>query len=105
MKNKMKKFLCVVSMLLLSATLQAENIVFPVDSRVINIKTNYGAVGDGVTDDTNAILNAIKENVSKNKIIYFPNGTYLVSNRLEWRDASGEFQAYLSFQGQSRANT
>ncbi|MCF6263047.1 MAG: glycoside hydrolase family 55 protein [Xanthomonadales bacterium] len=105
MKNKMKKFLCFASLLFLSAALQAENIEFPTDSGVINIKTAYGAKGDGVTDDTQAIVNAIKAHVGKNKIIYFPNGTYLVSDRLAWRDSSGEFQAYLSFQGQSRANT
>jgi len=101
----MMKFLCCVSLIFLSSALQAENIEFPADSGVINVKARYGAVGDGVTDDTKAILNAIKENAGKNKVIYFPNGTYLVSDRLEWRDSSGEFTAYLTFQGQSRTNT
>jgi len=34
---------------------------------------DYGAIGDGVTDDTTAILSAISEN----KNIYFPQGTFL----------------------------
>ncbi len=124
-KNKVKKLLCFSSLLFLSVALQAENsmfplckdnligaapqddgIVFPVGARVIDITLPpYNAAGDGVTDDTDEILNAIKANIGHDKIIYFPNGTYLVSNTLEWRDASEKFRAYLSFQGQSRANT
>jgi hypothetical protein len=37
--------------------------------------------------------------------IYFPAGTYLVSNRLDWRDEHGNFQPYLTLQGESRATT
>ncbi|MCF6226189.1 MAG: glycoside hydrolase family 55 protein [Xanthomonadales bacterium] len=106
MKNKMKKFLCFASLLFLSAALQAENIVFPADSGVIDITGDpYNAKGDGVTDDTQAILSAIRDHLGKQKIIYFPNGTYLVSDRLEWRNSDGKFSAYLTFQGQSRAKT
>lgn len=43
----------------------------------INVK-NYGAVGDGVTDDTTAIKNAIKSNYA----VYFPNGEYIVSDTI-----------------------
>jgi hypothetical protein len=68
---------------------------------------DYGAKGDGVTDDTAAIQRAISRNVGEQAMqtIYFPAGTYLVSNRLEWRDEHGNFQPYLTLQGESRDST
>ncbi|NMG05964.1 glycosyl hydrolase family 28-related protein [Brasilonema sp. UFV-L1] len=72
---------------------------------VINVKTQYGAKGNGVADDTQAIQKAIQENVGTNKIVYFPKGTYLVSDRLEWRDKNGKWQSQLWLQGQNRATT
>lgn len=44
---------------------------------VYNVK-NYGAVGDGVTDDTAAIQATIAA-AGAGGVIYFPKGTYLVS--------------------------
>jgi hypothetical protein len=44
---------------------------------VINVK-DYGAVGDGVTDDTTAI-NAASDASSEGDIIYFAAGSYLIS--------------------------
>ena len=38
----------------------------------INVKSDYGAVGDGVTDDTTAITNALAAGDN----IYFPAGNY-----------------------------
>ena len=81
--------------------------VFPADSGVANIK-NYGAKGDGLTDDTLAIQTAIQSvsrGYGQQGTIYFPNGTYLVSKALEWRNGQGDWWPYLNFQGQSRTNT
>ncbi|NJR74213.1 MAG: hypothetical protein HC773_12280 [Scytonema sp. CRU_2_7] len=72
---------------------------------VINVKIQYGAKGNGVADDTQAIQKAIQENVGTNRILYFPKGTYLVSDRLEWRDKNGKWQSQLWLQGQNRATT
>ncbi|MGH8873658.1 MAG: glycosyl hydrolase family 28-related protein [Acidimicrobiia bacterium] len=80
-------------------------VLFPDDSGVINVKKVYGASGDGVTDDTAALQKAIQENVGKSRILYLPNGTYLVSDALEWRDSEGRWQPFLTLQGESREGT
>jgi hypothetical protein len=40
----------------------------------VNVKTDFGATGNGTTDDSTAIQNAI--NAAANKRLYFPPGTY-----------------------------
>jgi Pectate lyase superfamily protein len=63
---------------------RSEDIVFPSDAGVLNVKTQYGAKGDGVTDDTVAIQAALNAYPNGQRIIYLPNGTYLVSETLSW---------------------
>lgn len=46
---------------------------------IVNVR-NYGALGDGVNDDYNAIQNCISDNVGK--IIFIPSGTYAVSQTI-----------------------
>ncbi|WP_009632914.1 glycosyl hydrolase family 28-related protein [Synechocystis sp. PCC 7509] len=77
----------------------------PANSGIINVK-DYGAKGDSITDDTQAIQTAIQSvnrNNSKHVTIYFPNGTYVVSNSLKWLDSQGKWWPYLSFEGESQA--
>jgi hypothetical protein len=50
----------------------------------INVKS-YGALGNGVTDDTQAIRNAILA-VPVGGILYFPYGTYMISGILTFPD-------------------
>jgi hypothetical protein len=78
-------------------------VVFPSDSSVIDIRS-AGAVGDGVHDDTAIIQNAINT-APPSAVIYFSNGTYLVSSPLLWRGISGTWRAYLTLQGQSQSRT
>lgn len=82
---------------------------FPADfTTIVNVKIRYGARGDGSTDDTAALQRAISENVGTSRILYFPNGTYLVSNRLEWRrpqDAARPWTAFLTLMGQNQNST
>jgi hypothetical protein len=47
-----------------------------------NVKTNYGAVGDGVTDDTAAIQKALTGLGPNNPTLYFPAGTYRITQTL-----------------------
>lgn len=47
---------------------------------------NYGAVGDGLTDDTVAIQNLISDVDVYGSTIYFPPGSYLINNTLEFNN-------------------
>src|SRR5579872_7458033 len=44
----------------------------------------FGAVGDGVTDDTTAIQNAANDAAHKGVGVFFPPGTYLHANAVEF---------------------
>lgn len=55
----------------------------------INVKTDFGAVGNGVTDDTTAINNAIAAANLSGAPIFFPAGTYRVTSSLTPITASG----------------
>lgn len=63
------------------------------NNRVFNVR-DYGAVGDGVTDDTAAIQAAIAAcNTAGGGTVFFPRGTYEVSTGLtppNWCVLSGE---------------
>jgi hypothetical protein len=55
--------------------------VFPADAGVVDVtRAPYRAKGDGHTDDTRAIQQALDDHPSSDKIIYLPNGTYVISD-------------------------
>lgn len=70
---------------------------------VFNVK-EYGAVGDGVADDTAAIQAALQAAADLGRphgdfsVVYLPDGEYKVSDTLSWRN-------YRTLQGQSREGT
>jgi Pectate lyase superfamily protein len=81
---------------------------FPSDSGMLNVKTVFGAVGDGVTDDTAAIQSAISATVHQqatSRILYFPAGTYLVKQPLVWKNTQGQWVSQLTFQGENQNTT
>lgn len=88
--------------------LRAESIVFPKDAGVIDVtKSPYFAKGDGRTDDTEAIQQALMDNPSTNRIIYLPDGVYILSGPLRWPGSEDPElnQRATILQGQSRNGT
>ncbi|PTY06493.1 hypothetical protein DB346_00990 [Verrucomicrobia bacterium LW23] len=65
---------------------------------------DYGAVGDGQTDDTAAIQRAIQDRKFTVQL-YFPPGTYLVSDTLVGLGRTGEPQCWMQFYGSGRSVT
>jgi hypothetical protein len=88
-----------------SAHSQEQN-VYPEGIGWVNVKERYGAKGDGVTDDTEAIRAALSnrnEPYLDRVSLYFPDGVYLVSDTLVY--ASDYYDCCVSIQGQSREGT
>jgi hypothetical protein len=65
-----------------------------------NVKTSYGATGDGVTDDTAAIQRGLNSLGPNNPTLYFPTGTYRITQTLTLAG-----QQYVNVIGQDPANT
>jgi hypothetical protein len=90
---------------------QVEEIIFPDDERaVLNVMKEFGAKGDGVADDTDALQNAI-EQIGKgqyNRFIYLPNGTYRITRPLIFKGPGDAVQGSMIgpwVYGQSRDRT
>ena len=79
--------------------METAKVVYPLDANFINVR-DYGAKGDGTTDDTEAIRQAVLENIMLHRTLYFPAGTYLVSDVIEWRRENGTFGSFLTWQGE-----
>lgn len=92
----------------LMATASAKDITFPDDAGLIDItKPPYEMKGDGTTDNTQALRKAFQDYRGTNRTLYFPNGTYLFSDRI---NISGDAESlphsadrFLHIQGQSQA--
>lgn len=68
-----------------------------------NVK-NYGALGDGSTDDTGAIRAAITAATANGGIIFFPPGTYQLSGTLTLPN-SVSYGPSITLQGSGRTST
>ena len=81
-----------------------DTVVYPVDANFINVR-DYGAKGNGSDDDTAAIIRAVRDNLSEHRTIFFPAGTYLVSDTIDWKKENGVFGAFLTWQGEGTKKT
>lgn len=60
-----------------------------ISSPIANVK-DFGAKADGVTDDYQAIVDAINSvKKSTPAVIYFPEGTYLIKSKISLQDCDG----------------
>ena len=81
--------------------LAGEQVAFPADSNVRDVtKPPYNAVGDGKTDCTRAIQNAIDDG----GVIWLPNGVYLISDQLRY-STGARVPSRTTLHGQSIAGT
>lgn len=82
---------------------------FPVSPAVIDVtKPPYSAKGDGTTDDTAALQKALNDVMGLHKVLYIPNGTYLISDTLNWTNKNSNGSTAYGFnwlQGQDAAKT
>jgi Pectate lyase superfamily protein len=109
-KKKSKILFIVCSLCCIHHFCLAQNIIFPSDAGVLNVKNPpFNAVGDGVTDDTRAILDALDSATIDyryiNMTVYIPNGTYLVSNQIEYPTNGNIVTMLVQVQGQSEQGT
>ena len=80
------------------------DVTLPANAGHLSVRRHFGAVGDGVTDDTAAIQKAFSDLDSHQAssdgtyVLYFPAGKYLVSDTVKW----GRFLRVI---GESRENT
>jgi hypothetical protein len=68
-----------------------------------NIKTDFGAKGDGVTDDTEAFRQAIL--FGQPRTIYIPKGIYLISDSLRYGEGSTKDKKRTLLIGECRTET
>jgi hypothetical protein len=84
-----------------AAHADSREVIYPADASIANVR-DFGAKGDGVTDDTQALLRACRANDgsqdTNNRIVYLPEGTYLVQNTID-------FLRFMVLQGQNRDRT
>ena len=68
-----------------------------IPSGFVSVK-NFGAVGDGVTDDSDAIISALSQNLS----VFFPQGTYKITKQIVIPNGGsllGEAGSVIDFHG------
>jgi hypothetical protein len=82
--------------------LHAAEITFP-PGAVINMREE-GLRGDG-SDQTDLFEKILTRYVGSYHHLYFPDGEYVISRTLQWRDAVGDPQSGLTLIGQSRDKT
>jgi Pectate lyase superfamily protein/MBG domain (YGX type)/SprB repeat len=107
MKNFSVKTILLILFTSIFCKINAQQTYFP-QSNVAwkNLKTDYGAYGDGIHDDTEAFRTAVRTYLNPyNSLvaIFIPKGTYLVSDSVQ--SLMGYYDCCLILQGESRDST
>lgn len=88
--NAIGSWIRVTGLILLLTSVPPAFAKYPPSAAVVNVReAPYLAVGDGVTDDTAALQAALNAFPNGNRVIYLPDGVYLVSNTLNWPVGTG----------------
>ena len=90
-----------------TAPARVEEFVGPFPSWA-NVKTEYGAVGDGKADDTAAIQKAlldVRRSGSPKRVLYFPAGTYRITSTLRLDRVSHHEPLGMSVTGEDPQKT
>ena len=61
----------------------AQEAAIEAEAQALNVKTQYGATGDGVTDDTAAIQAAITAALAADRSVFIPAGDYKLTDELD----------------------
>ena len=82
---------------------------YPRDAGALNVK-DFGAVGDGVHDDTDAFVTALKQSSEREehwhvRIVQVPAGTYRITNTITKRFPDGSYNAGFVLIGAGQAST
>lgn len=80
MLNRLISFLLTLSVFLTSAFGNGGIFMDKIQKHFINVKTDFGAYGDGSHDDTSSIQRALDSLKYDGGTITFPEGTYIVSS-------------------------
>jgi hypothetical protein len=117
----MKKGICIAALMFSAAAIFSASVSGqePTDKDVINVR-NFGAKGDGITDDTSALQNAIDEALKltgglkpdvrheRTKypgyppiVVYIPRGTYLVKKTVKVPFGTYSWNRALRITGES----
>jgi regulation of enolase protein 1 (concanavalin A-like superfamily) len=105
MNKLMHRAAMIAGAIVAALSLHAQDKTFPGDANLINVKTAYGAKGDGVSDDTAAIRNAIRNNIGGHRTIFFPAGTYVVSEQIDFKANDGQWAPWITLQGEGMGRT
>lgn len=70
-------------------------------AEILSVK-DFGAVGNGAFDDTNAIKAAIDAAYSEQKTLFFPSGTYLITSTIKMGNVPPNNAIFCHFVGEGR---